>query len=61
MIVERKWFCKCSGQSRELVFVATTEDEAAEPTCPRCGASPSSDPKHTVSFQDVEKPPQRLR
>jgi len=61
MIVERKWFCKCTGQPRELVFVETADDEAGEPTCPRCGASPSSDPKHTVSYRDVEKPAQQLR
>ena len=55
MIVERKWFCTCSGQPWELVVVETSEDEAGEPTCPRCGASVSSDPKHTVSFRDEEK------
>lgn len=59
MIVERTWFCNCSGQPRELVYVETAEDEAGEPTCPRCGASPSSDPKHTVGFRDEEKPGNR--
>ena len=57
MIVERRWFCSCSGQARELVYVETGEDEAAEPACPRCGASPSSDPKRTISYKDVGKPP----
>lgn len=55
MIVERKWFCNCSGKERELVLVETTDDEAGEPACPRCGASPSSDPKRTVSYRDEEK------
>lgn len=60
MIVERKWFCSCTGQARELVYVETAEDDAAEPACPRCGASPSSDPKRTVTFQDTEKPSRAL-
>ena len=59
MIVERRWFCSCSGQPRELVYVEAAEDEAGEPTCPRCGASPSSDPKHTLAFRDEEKPANR--
>ncbi len=56
MFVVRKWFCNCTGQPRELVFVETVEDEAGEPTCPRCGASPSNDPKRTVIYRDEEKP-----
>ena len=60
MVVERKWYCSCAGQARELVLVDVVEDEAGEPTCPRCGASPSADPKHTISFRDVAKPPQLL-
>ena len=56
MNIERKWYCNCAGQPRELVFVAIAEDEAAEPACPRCGATPSSDPRHTVSYRDVQKP-----
>jgi len=56
MIIERTWFCNCSGQPRELVMVESGEDGAGEPTCPRCGASPSSDPKRTVSYQDEERP-----
>lgn len=59
MIVERQWFCRCTGQARELVYLETAEDETAEPVCPRCGATPSSDPKHTVSFRDIAKPPER--
>jgi uncharacterized protein CbrC (UPF0167 family) len=57
MIVERQWYCSCSGQARELVYVESAEDEAAEPACPRCGASPSSDPKRTISYKDIGKPP----
>ena len=56
MIVERKWFCNCYGAPRELAIVETADDEAGEPTCPRCGATPSADPKHTVSYRDIEKP-----
>jgi hypothetical protein len=56
MDVERKWFCNCTGKPRELVLVETAEDEAGELACSRCGASPSSDPKHTVSFRDEVKP-----
>lgn len=57
MIIERTWYCSCTGQPRELVLVETAEDEAGEPTCTRCGASPSSDPKRTISYRDEEKPP----
>ncbi len=60
MIVERTWYCSCSGTNRELVYQADREDEGGEPTCPRCGASPSADPRHTVSFRDTEKPPRPL-
>jgi hypothetical protein len=59
MIVERKWFCDCAGQPRELMVMENAEDESGEPTCPRCGASPSSDPRHTVSFRDLRKPGNR--
>lgn len=56
MVVERIWYCSCAGRPRELVIVETAEDEAGEPTCPRCGASPSSDPKQTISYRDEERP-----
>lgn len=59
MIVERIWFCTCSETPRELVVVDNAEGEPGEPTCPRCGASPSSDPKHTVGFRDEERPKPR--
>lgn len=59
MIVERRWYCNCTGQPRELVVVESAEDETGEPTCPRCGASVSADPKRTVIFRDIEKPGNR--
>ncbi|MDT8441664.1 MAG: hypothetical protein RQ723_08380 [Desulfuromonadales bacterium] len=54
MTIERRWFCTCSGTPVELSVVETSEDEPGEPTCQRCGASVSSDPKKTVIFKDVE-------
>lgn len=51
----RKWYCNCSGKFRELIFNDQLEDESGEPECPRCGASPSSDPKHTISYRDQEE------
>lgn len=54
MGVYRTWYCTCTGQPRELEFDAHLEEEASEPVCPKCGASPSSDPKHTISFRDQE-------
>lgn len=56
MIVERIWFCNCTGQPRELVVVEAGEDEAGEAACARCGATPSSDPKRTISYRDEEQP-----
>ncbi|MDT8419279.1 MAG: hypothetical protein RQ754_02515 [Desulfuromonadales bacterium] len=55
MSVYRKWYCSCSGRPEELVYNDQFEDEAGEPECSRCGASPSSDPKHTISFRDQEE------
>ena len=54
MTVYRKWFCSCRGTPRELVADPHVEEDALEPTCPLCGATPSSDPKHTISYQDQE-------
>ena len=54
MTVYRQWFCECSGKLRELVSDPYVEEDSLEPTCPRCGASPSSDPKHTIRFCDQE-------
>jgi hypothetical protein len=30
------------------------EDEPLEPACRRCGATPSSDPKKTITFREVD-------
>ncbi|MBE0596332.1 MAG: hypothetical protein IH614_03580 [Desulfuromonadales bacterium] len=56
MDVYRRWFCTCSSTRVELAYEAIAEgetDEPGEPTCPRCGATPSSDPRRTVSYEDV--------
>ena len=56
MDVNRKWFCSCSGKPLELIFEQPAEEEdIGEPACLRCGATPSSDPKHTITFKDVEE------
>lgn len=54
MTTYRKWYCSCRGKALELSVVETADDEPAEPACQRCGASPSSDPRHTISYRDVE-------
>jgi len=57
MSVYRKWFCTCTGESVELSYeelLEGEEGENAEPFCKRCGATPSSDPKRTVIYRDVE-------
>ncbi|HEY5672804.1 MAG TPA: hypothetical protein VIR78_03795 [Malonomonas sp.] len=54
MTVHRKWLCHCSGKARELVSDPYVEEDSLEPTCPRCGATPSSDPKRTISYIDEE-------
>lgn len=56
MSVYRKWYCSCSGKPLELEYqsVPVEEGEAGEPACRRCGATPSSDPRKTVSYEDVE-------
>jgi len=54
MAIIRKWYCSCRGTAVELSVVDPLDDEAGEPTCPRCGASASSDPRKTVSYRDVD-------
>ena len=56
MGVERKWFCTCGSTPLELEYPTTpiSEDEVDEPVCRRCGASPSSDPRKTLHYQDIE-------
>ena len=55
MSVYRKWFCNCNDQVKELSYEKVLEDEVlGEPFCERCGATPSSDPKHTIFYRDEE-------
>lgn len=57
MSVYRKWFCTCVGKPAELSYeelLEGEEGENAEPFCKRCGATPSSDPKRTVIYRDIE-------
>ena len=54
METNRKWFCSCRGKPVELSFENPLEEEQGEPTCTRCGASPSSDPKKTISYKDYQ-------
>jgi len=54
MEILRIWYCSCSGKPLELENDAHLEEEEHEPVCPRCGASPSSDPKHSISFRDQD-------
>ncbi len=52
----RKWFCNCKGSLRELVYDPHVEEDSLVPTCPFCGATPSSDPRHTISYTEHEDP-----
>lgn len=55
MGIYRKWYCTCSGKPVELAPVPPpVEDDPDEPACERCGATPSSDPKRTIIYRDVE-------
>lgn len=56
MSVYRKWYCTCSGDALELDYTDAPldEDEEVEPVCDLCGATPSSDPKRTITYRDVE-------
>jgi len=54
MSIYRKYYCSCSGKPVELVPVETGEDEPGEAACRQCGATPSSDPRHTVTYRDIE-------
>jgi hypothetical protein len=56
MTIYRKWFCTCSGQRVELNYnQVLEEEEGGEPYCERCGATPSSDPRRTIIYRDVEE------
>jgi len=55
MAIYRKWYCTCSGMPVELVPAPPIfDDEPNEAACERCGATPSSDPKKTVIYRDIE-------
>ena len=54
MTMRRIWYCTCRGEPVELTVVEVGEDEPGEPTCSRCGASVSSDPKRTIIYRDVD-------
>lgn len=56
MSTYRKWYCTCSGQAVELDYSAVPqyEGEEVEPFCELCGATPSSDPKRTITYREVE-------
>jgi hypothetical protein len=54
MSVYRKWYCTCKGLPVELVCEENFEEEGGEPFCQSCGATPSSDPKQTVLYRDIE-------
>ena len=55
MTLQRQWFCNCQGKIRELVADPYVEEDSLEPACPICGATPSSDPKHTISYRDRDE------
>ncbi len=54
MSVYRKWYCTCKGKPVELEYQEISEDERGEPACRYCGASQSSDPKHSVIYREIE-------
>lgn len=54
MTIYRKWYCTCTGQPIELGANELLEDEPLEPACELCGATPSSDPKKTIIYREVE-------
>ncbi len=55
MSIYRKWYCTCSGRPLELPLAPpAAEEDPEEPACERCGATPSSDPRKTVIYRDVE-------
>lgn len=54
MSIYRKWYCTCTGLPVELGEREELEDEPGQAVCDRCGASPSSDPKRTITHRDIE-------
>jgi len=53
METTRAWFCTCRGTPLEMVAGDPLDEEDVEPTCPRCGATPSNDPHKTVVYRDL--------
>ncbi len=54
MTVYRKWYCNCRGAPEELESIESVEDEPTEAACRHCGATPSSDPRKTISYRDID-------
>jgi hypothetical protein len=54
MSIYRKWYCTCTGKPVELGSKELLEDEPLEPACEICGATPSSDPKKTIIYREIE-------
>lgn len=54
MSIYRKWYCTCTGIPMEIGHQDEVEDEPGEPVCDKCGASPSVDPKQTITHRHVE-------
>ncbi len=55
MSIFRKWYCTCTGKPEELNYEEVAgEEEKGEPFCEECGATPSSDPRKTVVYRDIE-------
>ncbi|PLX85334.1 MAG: hypothetical protein C0617_04480 [Desulfuromonas sp.] len=55
MSVYRKWYCTCVGSPVELDYQEKIDEEGdTQPSCRRCGATPSSDPRKTVIYRDIE-------
>ncbi len=54
MTIYRKYYCSCDGKPVELTSVETSEDEPVEAACQHCGATPSSDPRQTITYRDID-------
>ncbi len=53
MSTYRIWYCSCNGTPMELDYEKTLETDG-EPYCDCCGATPSSDPRQTLSVEEKE-------
>ncbi len=54
MTIYRKWYCTCTGEPVELTCNEFLEDEPVELVCELCGATPSSDPRRTIIFRELD-------